>query len=679
MLRSYKRSSFLKSWELRYFRLSATSLSYFKKQPGPFSSKPRKVWPLTSVQIDYKGESRGSYYIFRVYVVSTKTTYTLGTLAATDAKEWVEALTTNSPAAPNTEPRPPPDTPNSTELEMEDLPKVLQVAGSILSNNFPWKLIGDALWSYKEWRKCEIAVPLALKEMSHYFTTSRDQWDWALTQWRMLSECTAFSLVLLESHQERTVVIQASVQVSPRRHIVVQESIDHVMYPSTLRISDYFLIEKSKGAAATLITRYLKTNKEASIVPTMLESFRAFPNFLQLASIKADLQDFEMTELRRESMQEVSAARKTVSFDESFVYGRGTQFLRDEEAGGLIFMDKVLIGKQKRVLAHMLKSMASNLAKGQSIINVSLPVNIFEPRSILERMMCSFGYSPIFLEQAAAATGIQRVKLVLTWAVTILHLSTDQGKPFNPVLGETFQASLGPAVCCCEQTSHHPPVSSFQIYGPTYHLRGSHEWYVSTGTNSVKGRSRGRTAVHFSDGEVDISLPWANISGTLFGKRGFNWMGVISVLDTANRLYGEVLLNPGKKGFFSKSQQPSDFFRGQISRLPENHPILKPHGFKEIWMSGKKCILDATMESLCNIEGYWPLYLDADSERLWSFDAFRPFLPVKTGEILPSDSRFREDILELARGDEDASQTQKERIETIQRRDRQLREHKARN
>jgi hypothetical protein len=631
---------------------------------------------LSTVQIEYKGENRGNYYIFRVYVSSTKTTYTLGTLSLSESKEWVDALTTHTTPLPSTETLIPPDTPNSAELEIEDLPKVLQAAAVLLSNTFPWKLVGDSVWTYKEWWKCEIAVPLALREMAHYFAGSREMWDWALSEWRMLAECSTFRLVLLEMGSERTVVVQSSVQISPRRQIVVQESVEHVMYPGSWRLSDYFLIEKNKGAGATLITRYIKTNREA-FIPKLVESFKGFPNFLQLESIKADMEDFEMREIHRESVQDISIARKTVSFDESFVYGRGTQFMRDEEAGGLIFLDKVLIGKQKKVLAHMLRSMAANLAKGQSIINISLPVNIFEPRSILERMLCSFGYSPIFLEQAAAATAINRMKLVLAWAMTILHLSSDQGKPFNPILGETFQATLGPAVCFCEQTSHHPPVSGFQIYGPSFHLYGYHEWLVSTGTNSVKGRSKGLTVVRFSDGEVEISLPWANIGGTIFGKRNFNFSGVMSVLDKANRLYGEIMLNPGKKGFFSKSQQPSDYFKGQISRLPENHAMLKPQGFKEIWMSGKKCILDSTFELLCNIEGYWPLYLDADNERIWSFDSFRPFLPVKLGEVLPSDSRFREDIIELARGDEEASQTRKEQLEIIQRRDKQLREHKG--
>ena len=66
--------------------------------------------------------------------------------------------------------------------------------------------------------------------------------------------------------------------------------------------------------------------------------------------------------------------------------------------------------------------------------------------------------------------------------------------------------------------------------------------------------------------------------------------------------------------------------------------------------------------------------MDADSERVWSFESFRPYLIVRTPEILPSDSRLREDIVELAKGDEEAAQVQKDRLENIQRREKQLRE-----
>lgn len=48
------------------------------------------------------------------------------------------------------------------------------------------------------------------------------------------------------------------------------------------------------------------------------------------------------------------------------------------------------------------------------------------------------------------------------------HVYEDFRKPFNPILGETWQATLPQdgTQLFVEQISHHPPVSAFQMQGP---------------------------------------------------------------------------------------------------------------------------------------------------------------------------------------------------------------------
>ena len=48
------------------------------------------------------------------------------------------------------------------------------------------------------------------------------------------------------------------------------------------------------------------------------------------------------------------------------------------------------------------------------------------------------------------------------------HVYEDFRKPFNPILGETWQATLPQdgTHLFVEQISHHPPVSAFQMQGP---------------------------------------------------------------------------------------------------------------------------------------------------------------------------------------------------------------------
>jgi hypothetical protein len=59
---------------------------------------------------------------------------------------------------------------------------------------------------------------------------------------------------------------------------------------------------------------------------------------------------------------------------------------------------------------------------GQSVIGISLPVRIFEPRSLLERICDWYGFAPVYLKQAAKTTDkLERFKLVITFALAGLY------------------------------------------------------------------------------------------------------------------------------------------------------------------------------------------------------------------------------------------------------------------
>ena len=63
-----------------------------------------------------------------------------------------------------------------------------------------------------------------------------------------------------------------------------------------------------------------------------------------------------------------------------------------QEKGGLRFVNQKKLEIQKEVLTYMLKKVGTNLLAGKSLISISLPVNIFEKRSNLERACYSLGY-----------------------------------------------------------------------------------------------------------------------------------------------------------------------------------------------------------------------------------------------------------------------------------------------
>ena len=67
----------------------------------------------------------------------------------------------------------------------------------------------------------------------------------------------------------------------------------------------------------------------------------------------------------------------------------------------MYFMNKEITEAQKRVTSFIFKKIGKNLMSGKSLTAISLPIDIFEPRSNLERLAYSFLYAPCLLEEAA--------------------------------------------------------------------------------------------------------------------------------------------------------------------------------------------------------------------------------------------------------------------------------------
>lgn len=90
---------------------------------------------------------------------------------------------------------------------------------------------------------------------------------------------------------------------------------------------------------------------------------------------------------------------------------------------------------QKDTLKFVIRQIGANILSGKSVLNVSLPVDIFESRSLLERSAASFGSGPELLIPVADATPLEQMKKVITFIVTIPTLEILMQKPFNPILG----------------------------------------------------------------------------------------------------------------------------------------------------------------------------------------------------------------------------------------------------
>lgn len=101
----------------------------------------------------------------------------------------------------------------------------------------------------------------------------------------------------------------------------------------------------------------------------------------------------------------------------------------------------------------------------KEIYRFTIPILWNEPLSLLQRSAESMRYANELLEKAARLdSAVDRMKHIAAFVVSLSAIQTGRtSKPFNPLLGETFEfTSLRDKFrICCEQVSHHPPVSAF--------------------------------------------------------------------------------------------------------------------------------------------------------------------------------------------------------------------------
>ena len=110
-------------------------------------------------------------------------------------------------------------------------------------------------------------------------------------------------------------------------------------------------------------------------------------------------------------------------------------------------------------------------------------------------------------------------------------------KPFNPIIGETFEGYWPDgAKIYCEHISHHPPITTYLIEHPwgDYKIYGSLEYQgkMSEFGNVVTGGIVGKNFIEFSDGsKIEYDMAPITIAGLIWGKRLINFSGGLEFRD----------------------------------------------------------------------------------------------------------------------------------------------------
>ena len=104
-------------------------------------------------------------------------------------------------------------------------------------------------------------------------------------------------------------------------------------------------------------------------------------------------------------------------------------------------------------------------AIGKDLTRITLPVYFNEPISMLQRLCEEIEYASLLDMAVKCTKQEERLSYVAAYAMSSYASTVDRlGKPFNPLLGETFEYCHG-FKYISEQVSHHPPISACHCQG----------------------------------------------------------------------------------------------------------------------------------------------------------------------------------------------------------------------
>ncbi|KAE9455602.1 hypothetical protein C3L33_12498, partial [Rhododendron williamsianum] len=256
--------------------------------------------------------------------------------------------------------------------------------------------------------------------------------------------------------------------------------------------------------------------------------------------------------------------------------------------------------------------------KGSDITSmVTLPVLIFEPMSMLQKMAELMEYSYLLDLADECEDPYMRLVYASSFFISVYYAIQRTWKPFNPILGETYEmVNHGGITFIAEQVSHHPPVGAG-------HAENDH--FVYDITSKVKTKLLGNSVEVYPLG-----------SAGRFEVDGYVY----------NAAEEPKMLITGKWNE-SMSYQPCDV---------EGEP-LPGTNLKEVWR-----VAEAPKDDKFQYTYF--------AHKINSLDT----APKK---LLASDSRLRPDRYALEKGDLSRAGSEKSRLEERQRAEKRIKETKG--
>jgi hypothetical protein len=118
---------------------------------------------------------------------------------------------------------------------------------------------------------------------------------------------------------------------------------------------------------------------------------------------------------------------------------------------------------------EILKQIGRQIMSGKlNLFKVSFPIKCMGDWSMVNAIGTMACTAPYYMTASALRVDpVERMKFLIAGQISYQYPCHKFAKPLNPILGETFAGQLDDGTeIFCEQTSHHPPITSVHMVGP---------------------------------------------------------------------------------------------------------------------------------------------------------------------------------------------------------------------
>ena len=324
---------------------------------------------------------------------------------------------------------------------------------------------------------------------------------------------------------------------------------------------------------------------------------------------------------------------------------------------GLLLVDPFVCNKFSGMLGDLIKQILK-VVFGHKI---SLNVKLFQPLSLSQTLLNYFSFIPKYILPSLnpELSPILRMKYVISLGISGLYMNAMQLKPFNPLISETFQGIFdledkeNKIEVYSEQTSNYPTLTRYYILNKMFKMYGYFDLSLETHNfgNRITCYTKGINTIDFFkiNEKICFSLPSSQIVNAIAkDDRSAHYLGVMIFYDIKNNLRAFVQ--------FAKDTKHISEIKGYIFnyQFPQNY---KFNFDKEYDMFNKIDVNNLKKNNniftqndiVSTISGSWLHQLYFDGIKYWDIDEDIPTYIKPVYNCLPSDSRFREDLIWLYR------------------------------